>query len=179
MVNSGSLLVTLTDDFLRVSHYQLRTRVKRIETCLGILTDDQIWARRHEVENAVGNLVLHLCGNIKQWVVGGIGEQSVVRDRDAEFAQRAPLSAAELAGRLRAVAGEAEAVLERLTSAHLVKPRRIQGYDVTVLHAIYHVIDHLAEHSGQIIWATKGLTGRDLGFYRYLREEDRGAGHLP
>ena len=104
MVNPGSLLVTLTDDFLRVSLYQLRTRVKRIETCLGILTDDQIWARRHEVENAVGNLVLHLCGNIKQWVVGGIGQQSVVRDRNAEFAQRDPLSAAELGGRLRALA---------------------------------------------------------------------------
>ena len=90
-----------------------------------------------------------------------------------------PLSLVGACVRLRAVAGEAEAVLERLTSAHLVQSRRIQGYDVTVLHAIYHVIDHLAEHSGQIIWATKGLTGRYLGFYRYLRDGDRAAGQLP
>ena len=72
MVNQNSSLSPL-DDFLRVSIHQLRTRVRRIEVCLDQLTDDQIWARRHEVENAVGNLVIHLCGNIRQWIVGGIG----------------------------------------------------------------------------------------------------------
>ena len=167
------------DDFLRVSIHQLRTRVRRIEACLEQLTDDQIWTRRHEVENAVGNLVLHLCGNIRQWIVGGVGGQSVNRDRDAEFAQREPLSAVELTSRLRSVAREAEVVLDRLALADLPKVRRIQGYEVTVLHAVYHVIEHLAEHCGQVIWATKGLTGRDLGFYRYLEEGHQEPGELP
>ncbi|MBM63136.1 MAG: hypothetical protein CL484_09335 [Acidobacteria bacterium] len=178
MVNQNRSLSPL-DDFLRVSIHQLRTRVRRIEVCLDQLTDDQVWARRHEVENAVGNLVIHLCGNIRQWIVGGIGGQSVNRDRDAEFAQREPLSAFELTSRLRSVAREAEVVLERLTVADLPKLRRIQGYEVTVLHAVYHVVEHLAEHCGQVIWATKGLTGRDLGFYRYLEDGRQEPGQLP
>ena len=179
MVDPCLLSVTLADEFLRVSVYGIFIRVQRVETCLELLTDDQIWTRRHEVENAVGNLVLHLCGNIRQWVVGGIGGQRVVRDRETEFAMREPVSADELARRFRAVAGEAVAVLKGLTSADLAKSRRIQNYDVTVLHAIYHVVEHLAEHSGQIIWATKGLTGRDLGFYEYLVDRDRGESHFP
>ena len=169
----------LTDDFLRVSRQQLQVRLQRIETCLGRLSDDQIWSRRHEVENAVGNLVLHLCGNISQWIGGGVGGAPVSRDRDAEFARREPLPADDLARRLRTVVREADTVLAGLTPNDLVEPRRIQGYDVTVLHAIYHVVEHLAEHTGQIIWATKGLTGEGLGFYAYLKDQDRGTNRQP
>ena len=179
MTDAPSLVSALTDDFLRVSRHQLQVRLQRIETCLGRLNDEQIWSRRHEVENAVGNLVLHLCGNISQWIVGGVGGAPVSRDRDAEFARRAPLPADELARRLRAVVREADVVLAGLTPDDLVEPRRIQGYEVTVLHAVYHVVEHLAEHTGQIIWATKGLTGEDLGFYAYLQDPYPTSGHQP
>jgi uncharacterized damage-inducible protein DinB len=74
---------------------------------------------------------------------------------------------------------QADAVLAGLTSTDLVEPRRIQGFEVTVLHAIYHVVEHLAEHTGQIIWATKGMTGEDLGFYADLEDEDRASGSQP
>lgn len=168
----------LAGDFLRVSRHQLDTRRRRIEACLDRLTDAQIWTRRHDVENAPGNLVLHLCGNVEQWVVGGVGGKAVTRDRDAEFARREPLPAAALAARLRAVLRAADAVLETLTPDDLARPRTIQGYDVTVLHAIYHVVEHFAEHTGQIIWATKGITGRPLGFYDYLEDADL-AGRMP
>ena len=173
-----SVLPLLAGDFLRVSRHQIDTRRRRIETCLARLTDAQIWTRRHDVENAVGNLVLHLCGNVEQWIVGGVGGKAVARDRDAEFARRDPIPAAELAARLRAVVRDADAVLETLTPDDLARPRSIQGYDVTVLHAVYHVVEHLAEHTGQIIWATKGLTGRPLGFYDYLDDADL-AGRMP
>ena len=179
MTNAPSPASALTDDFLRVSRHQLQVRLRRIETCLGRLSDEQIWLRRHEVENAVGNLVLHLCGNISQWIVGGVGGAQVSRDRDAEFTWRTPLPADDLAHRLRAVVREADAVLARLTADDLLEPRRIQGYDVTVLHAVYHVVEHMAEHSGQIIWATKGLLGEDLGFYTYLKDQSSTSGHQP
>ncbi len=179
MRDDPSLVSALTDDFLRVSRHQLGVRLQRIETCLGRLSDEQIWSRRHEVENAVGNLVLHLCGNISQWIVGGVGGAAVLRDRDAEFARRTPLPADELARRLRAVVREADAVLAGLTPDDLVELRRIQGYEVTVLHAIYHVVEHFAEHTGQIIWATKGLTGEDLGFYADLKDQNPASGHQP
>ena len=168
----------LADEFLRVSRHQLDVRRQRIETCLAQLTDEQIWTRRHEVENAVGNLVLHLCGNIEQWIVGGVAGKAVTRDRDAEFDRREPLPAAELAARLRAVVLAADDVLATLTPDDLARPRSIQGYDVTVLHAVYHVVEHLAEHTGQIIWITKSLTGRPLGFYDYLDAADL-AGRMP
>ena len=74
---------------------------------------------------------------------------------------------------------QADAVLAGLTPDNLVESRRIQGYEVTVLHAIYHVVEHLAEHTGQIIWATKGLTGEDLGFYAYLEDQDQHTSRQP
>ena len=179
MGDAPSLVSALTDDFLRVSRHQLGVRLQRIETCLGRLSDEQVWSRRHEVENAVGNLVLHLCGNISQWIVGGVGGAPVSRDRDAEFARREPLPVETLVHRLRAGVREADAVLAGRTADDRGEPRRIQGYEVTVLHAIYHVVEHLAEHTGQIIWATKGLTGEDLGFYTYLQDQDPASGHQP
>ena len=179
MTDHPALVAALRDDFLRVSRRQLQVRLQRVETCLGRLSDEQVWSRRHEVENAVGNLVLHLCGNISQWIVGGVGGAPVSRDRDAEFARREPLPVDDLVRRLRAAVREADAVLAGLTPDDLVEPRQIQGYEVTVLHAIYHVVEHLAEHTGQIIWATKGLTGKALDFYADLEDEDRPAGHQP
>ena len=171
---------TAGEDFLRVSRRQLETRVRRIETCLAQLSDEQIWARRHETENAVGNLMLHLCGNIRQWIVGGIGGAAVSRDRDAEFACRELLPAADLLARLHAVAGQAGNVLDKVSPDQLSALRHIQGYDVTGLEAIYHVVEHLAEHTGQIIWITKGMTGRGLGFYAYLdTDETRDRGQSP
>lgn len=108
-----------------------------------------------------------------------MGGATVSRDRDAEFARREPLPADELVRRLRAVVLEADAVLAGLRPADLAEPRRIQGFEVTVLQAIYHVVEHLAEHTGQIIWATKGLIGEDLGFYADLEDEDRTSGSRP
>ena len=163
----------LADDFLDVSRRQLRTRLDRIDTCVGRLSEEQLWSRAHEVENAVGNLVLHLCGNIRQWVGAGVGGAPDDRDRDAEFARREPLPADELICRLRDAIDEADAVLARLTPADLAERRQNQGYDVTLLEAVYHVVEHLAEHTGQIIWATKRATGADLGFFAYLTDPER------
>jgi uncharacterized damage-inducible protein DinB len=132
------------------------------------LTAEQIWTRRHENENAIGNLVLHLCGNVRQWIISGVGGASDQRDRDAEFARREPLGTDELLSRLRETLEEADRVLERVGPEDLLSTRKIQVYEVTVLHAIFHVAVHFSEHTGQIIWATKGLTGEDLAFYGYL-----------
>jgi uncharacterized damage-inducible protein DinB len=168
-VESGSLSsADVVGEFLRNSRKELRARRERIETCLRKLSEEQIWTRRHENENAIGNLVLHLCGNVRQWIISGVGGAIDQRDRDAEFARREPLPVEELLARLRETLAEADRVLEQLKPDDLLSKRRIQVYDVTVLHAIYHVAVHFSEHTGQIIWATKGLTGEDLGFYGYL-----------
>jgi len=154
--------------FLDFSVKKLHQMAGRIDTCLGKLTPDQLWARGNDNENAVGNLVLHLCGNVRQWIVSGVGGAADVRERDAEFAARGGQSPSELSARLRRVVDEAAAVLKAVTPERLGERIIVQKYDVPVLEAIYHVVEHFSGHTGQIIFATKMLTSEDLGFYRHL-----------
>jgi uncharacterized damage-inducible protein DinB len=154
--------------FLDVSATQLRKHGERIEDCLGRLTAEQIWARGGENENAIGNLVLHLCGNVRQWIVSGVGGETDVRRRDEEFTARCGVPVEQLTERLRAAIADAERVLRGVTAERMTQPLLIQGYDVTVLEAIYHVVEHFAGHTGQILFITKMLTGADLGYYRHL-----------
>jgi uncharacterized damage-inducible protein DinB len=174
-----ALPAAIAEEFLRVSRRQLRERAHRIQFCAGKLSDAQLWHRLHENENAVGNLVIHLAGNVRQWIICGIGGAEDRRDRAAEFARRDPLPAAEMLELLHSTIEEADAVLARLDASALLTRREIQVYDVTVLEAVFHVVEHFAEHTGQIIWATKRMTGEDLGFYSYLAGESTGGKRAP
>jgi uncharacterized damage-inducible protein DinB len=155
--------------FLDYSTKKLQQLGSRIETCLGSLNQDQVWARGGDNENAVGNLVLHLCGNLRQWIVSSVGGQPDIRDRDAEFSAQGGASVEDLAQRLHATVEEAVAVVSAVPAERLAERIVVQKYDVTVLEAIYHVVEHFSMHTGQIIFATKMLTGSDLGFHRHLR----------
>jgi len=159
----------LQRQFLDHSADKLRQYTGRIETCLGMLNEEQVWARGGENENAVGNLVLHLCGNVRQWIVAGVGGRPDIRDRDLEFSARGGVSSAELVERLRATVEEASRVIGAVTGERMAERLVIQGYSVSVMEAIYHVVEHFSMHTGQIIFATKLLTGTDLGFYAHLR----------
>jgi uncharacterized damage-inducible protein DinB len=154
--------------FLDCSTRRLTQLASRVQDCLARLSPEQIWARGGENENAVGNLVLHLCGNVRQWIVSGVGGAADRRDRDTEFAARGNAPAGELAARLDAAIRDATAVVSSASAARLGERIQIQGYDVTVLEAVYHVVEHFAGHTGQIIFATKMLTGEDLGYYSHL-----------
>jgi uncharacterized damage-inducible protein DinB len=154
--------------FLDASASKLRQSVGRIEVCLGKLTEEQIWARGHENENAVGNLVLHLEGNVRQWILCSLGGESHERDRDAEFAARGGWYSAQLAGRLRVTVEHAAKVILGLGPDELTKIYTIQKYEVSGVEAVLHVVEHFSYHTGQIIFATKFVTGEDLGFYRHL-----------
>jgi len=154
--------------FLECSIRRLNELVPRIETCLGKLTPEQLWARGGANENAIGNLVLHLCGNLRQWIIAGVGGRPDTRDRDAEFAAHGGATTPELGARLRETVDEATAVIAALAPERLAAQLVIQGYRVSVLEAIYHVVEHFSMHTGQILFATKMLTGTDLGFYRHL-----------
>jgi uncharacterized damage-inducible protein DinB len=159
----------LARSFIEFSIRKLDLLTGRIENCLDRLTDEQVWARGGESENAVGNLALHLCGNVRQWLVTGVGGEPDTRERDAEFAARGGAAIADLKLRLRRTVDEAAAVLQELPAARLEERVTIQNYDVQVLEAIYHVVEHFSMHTGQIVFATKMLTGADLGFYHHLR----------
>ena len=167
--NGGVIPPSLERVFLDFSIAKLKQLSGRIEDCLGRLSDEQIWARGSENENAVGNLVLHLCGNVRQWICSGVGCETDIRVRDLEFAARGDMPAAELGGRLAGTLAQAVSVLETLPAERLTQKVIIQGYQVSVLEAVYHAVEHFAQHTGQIILAAKAATGQDLGYYRHLR----------
>ena len=160
--------MTSEAEFLRFSAEKLEQLCGRIEDCLGRLSYEQIWTRGSDAENAVGNLALHLCGNVTQWIGSGVAGRPDVRARDAEFAARGDVQPAELASRIRAVVDDAASVIRALDPNRLTERILPQNYDVTVLEAIYHVVEHFSMHTGQILFATKLLTGLDLGYYRHL-----------
>lgn len=146
--------------------YLRQDYLPRIERVIAPLTQEQIWWRPNDASNSIGNLMLHLAGNVRQWIVGGVGRQDIRRNRDFEFSTREPLSAVELVARLRSAVDDACAVIEGVTEAELPEPRTIQRFDTTVFEAIYHVVEHFAMHTGQIILLAKAQTGKDAGFYR-------------
>ena len=139
----------------------------KIERCLERLNDEQIWWRPNEESNSIGNLVLHLCGNARQWIVSGVGGASDGRNRDAEFAQRDAIERGELVSLLRSTLADVDSVLKELSPETLLERRTIQGSDVDVMEAVFHVTEHFSMHTGQIIMMTKMLTPSDLRFYGF------------
>ena len=140
----------------------------KIERCLELLTDEQIWWRANPQSNSIGNLLLHLSGNVRQWIVCGLGGATDERDRDAEFAQRETISRDELLARLKQTLKEADAALANLDVDNLLEKHSIQGCDVTAMSAIYHVVEHFSMHTGQIIMMAKMFAEVDLGFYDFI-----------
>jgi hypothetical protein len=138
---------------------ELRSALAKIKHCLGQLTDEQVWWRARPSFNSIGNLILHLCGNVRQWIVAGLGGGADVRDRPAEFAGRDPIPREDLLRRLEAVVDEARAVLARQTARQLVEARRIQGFDVTGLAALFDSIPHFRGHTQEIISMTRWQLG--------------------
>jgi len=155
-------------NFLNFAADNLLKFCDRIEICLDKLTPEHIWMRGGENQNAIGNLVLHLAGNVRQWILSGVAGQPDKRVRDAEFATRGGVDALELKRRLRETVDAAADVIRSLPPARLAERAVIQGHDVTLLEAIFHVVEHFSGHTMQIIFVTKMVTGEDLGFYAYL-----------
>jgi Protein of unknown function (DUF1572)/Clp amino terminal domain, pathogenicity island component len=152
----------LTADFLEYSCKKLDTMTEHLRVCLGKLTDAQIWERHGANENAVGNLVLHLCGNMRQWVMHGIGGVKDVRVRDAEFSADGGLAGAALIDLFEKTVAEALGVIASLPAERLVERITPQTHEVSVLGAVYQVVGHVQQHVGQIILLTKQMTRQDL-----------------
>src|SRR3954468_19158728 len=165
--------MTLEDDFLTSAADKLAENLDRIETCLTELPPAALWARDSEHENAVGNLLLHLEGNVRQWILSGIGTKSAERDRPSEFSARTGANGSVLIAKLGDTVREAVALIRSLPHPRLAETVSIQGFDTTVLSAIFHVVEHFSGHTYQIILLTKRFTRKDLGFYGYLDKTGR------
>ena len=137
----------------------------KIERCLDRVTGADIWWRPNEASNSIGNLILHLCGNVTMWIIGGVGALPFERHRQLEFDERRQISSDELRSRIRRVVQEADDVMSAVGPDDLLERRQIQGYDVTVLEAIYHAVEHFGMHTGQIIVLSKARLGTHLNLW--------------
>jgi hypothetical protein len=137
-----------------------------IDSCLQKLTDDQVWSRGAPHENSIGNLVLHLQGNVRQWIVSGVGGEQDIRNRDSEFAAQGGLNVPQLRSQLKETVRSAVDTIASTTPERLVAQIHPQSRTVSALEAIYQAVGHFQQHTGQIIFATKILSGEDLGLYR-------------
>jgi uncharacterized damage-inducible protein DinB len=160
-------------------HSLLRYHLPRIERSVGMLSETEIWWRPNPSSNSVGNLLLHLEGNVRQWIVSGLGGAPDRRRRDLEFSEQGPLPRAKTLARLRKTVRAAARVLGRLSTADLLRKYEIQEFRVAGLEAVFHVAEHFAFHAGQIIYATKSLRGEDLGFTRLPGEKRTPKNRLP
>ena len=165
---------TVTTLFLEFSRKKLLEQYwPRLRGCVESLTDGQVWWRPNEASNSIGNLILHLDGNVRQWLVSSFNRSEDARDRPAEFAARQGISRSALLSQLDGTLREASEVLSRLSEAELLATFHIQGSTVTGLHAVYQVVEHFGTHYGQILFITKLVRGESLGFYRELDKTGR------
>jgi uncharacterized damage-inducible protein DinB len=148
----------------QASHLLLQVHLLRIEACMRELSPEQIWWRANPVSNSVGNLALHLEGNVRQWIVSGLGGRPDRREREKEFSELGPIPRRTLLARLRKAVTDADRVMRKLNGVALAWTYSIQGFRVSGLSAVFHVAEHFSHHAGQIILLTKMLRGKDLKF---------------
>jgi uncharacterized damage-inducible protein DinB len=139
--------------------------VPRLRKCLGLLSEEEIWRRPNAETSSVGNLVLHLQGNVRQYILSGLGGAPDQRRRSSEFAETGPLPAAELLSRLDGLMAEVEATLDRVDPASLLAKRRVQGVEESGLSILVHVVEHFSYHVGQISYVVKSRQAIDLKYY--------------
>jgi uncharacterized damage-inducible protein DinB len=160
--------------FLRHARYRLlEDYLVKIAEAIDALDDEQVWRRPNDSSNSVGNLLLHLSGNVRQWIISGVGGGDDTRDRASEFYARGSAPKTELIELARATLNEADAVLAKIedecaaarSDAPLQRMCRPQAYETTVFDAIFHVVEHFSYHTGQIIFAAKWLAEGRVSFY--------------
>lgn len=158
--------MSVSEIFLSRSRYWLIKEYPiKLRHCVNALPRASVWARPNESSNSIGNLLVHLTGNVTEWILGGVGGQTITRDRAGEFEQKDGADASTLLDNLEAVLREADSVLASLTAQDLERSIMIQGRETTVLGAVYHVVEHFAMHTGQIILLTKTYAPGKIHFY--------------
>ena len=158
--------------FLAEADHYFEEYLRKISECAALLSEEQVWWRPNESVNSVGNLLLHLRGNLSQWVLAALGGRPFERHRAEEFRARGGASKAELLSGLRETVRATRAVIAGLDAAALERRHQVQGCDTDGLGVVFHVVEHMSYHTGQIGAATKQLTGPEAGIEFYPQHRD-------
>ena len=159
------MLEEFKKEFIDQSIHRIDENTKKLRTCLDELDESETWKRPNENSNSIGNLILHLCGNIRQYAISSLGNIADVRERDKEFSADGGYSKQELLDRLISTIDDAKNVMRNATETELLRKRTVQGYSYSGIGIIVHITEHYSYHTGQIIFWTKLLKNKDLGFY--------------
>lgn len=139
--------------------------IPRAKKCLALLTEQEIWERPNANSNSVGNLILHLCGNVRQWLISAMGEEKDVRQRQKEFDEKGPIPTHKLVELLDQLQSDAELVLDKIPAESLIKEYKVQGYTETGISILVHIVEHFSGHIGQITYFVKARKNIQTGYY--------------
>lgn len=152
---------------IQESRYRLLDEsIPRLQKCLDKLSEEEVWFRPNENTVSIGNLILHLCGNVRQWLISGLGGAPDQRKRQQEFDEPGPLPTSDLRKKLDTLAIDIQEVLERLTTDDLLAFKSIQGYDSSGVSILVHVVEHFSYHVGQVTILVKSRKNIDMGYYK-------------
>jgi uncharacterized damage-inducible protein DinB len=160
----------LDQSFLQLFLTEFRRRLYdesmvRIEKCLALLNESEVWYRPNDNSNSIGNLILHLCGNAQQYIVAGLGGALDLRHRQSEFDERGPISKAALWQKVVDLKARIEVVLQNLQTTDLERPVLVQGFQETGLSILVHVVEHFSYHTGQITYIVKAAKDLQTNYY--------------
>jgi hypothetical protein len=175
MENAEELSKTLSD----AARNELAEGMRKLEHCISQLSDEQVWWRPRPEMNSIANLMLHLSGNIRQWIIAAVGGAKDVRNRPAEFSDNSHRPKAAILAQLKATVDETDQVLAKLTASELVAPRRIQKFDTNVTGAVVHVVSHFRAHVQEIIHMTRQQLGEKYNFYFVPKGPEQVSAHGP
>ncbi|MCA9128591.1 MAG: DUF1572 family protein [Planctomycetales bacterium] len=167
--------IDVTVDVLRNAELVFDHCLEKISHCLNQLADEQVWWRPHEEQNSIGNLLLHLTGNVQQWIVAGLGSVTDVRDRPSEFSTRGPISSDELQKDLRKTVEQAKNILHSASPESMAKTYRIQGFEVSGWCALFDCIPHFKGHTQEIICLTRMQLRQNYQFHWQPQTPEQGA----
>lgn len=146
--------------------YRFGLNYPRIKTCLESLSETEVWLKPNENSNSIANLILHLCGNITQYVISGLGGLADNRERSLEFTRHGGLNISELNSLLKKTSDNSIEIINTLGIEDLLKIYSVQGSDISGIAILIHVTEHFSYHTGQIVSLTKALKNIDTGFYK-------------
>lgn len=139
--------------------------VTRIKKCFLEISEKEVWQEPNESSNSMGNLILHLCGNITQYIISSLGKKKDDRERDLEFSAKGGFTKQQLMDKLSNVVNQSVAIISDTSDSEMLRNRQVQAYQLSGMGIIIHVVEHFSYHTGQIAFRTKQLRNKDLGFY--------------
>ena len=151
--------------FIEESIFRMEENNERIQKCLAMLSEEEVWQKPNASSNSIGNLILHLCGNIRQWVIASLGNNEDDRKRDVEFSATGGFTKDELLQKILSTVAEANQTMRNLSESELLMKKSVQGFEHSGIGIIIHVVEHYSYHTAQIAFWTKILKDKDLGFY--------------